>query len=225
MLTFESSKILAGIGSILYGIPVIGVLLFLLGMQGLSEHYKDRHIYNDLSFSAVLLIISSILSLIGLHVLGILIGLVPTIWILISFILLIAVAIPCFIISFILALLAVPYIKNCFRALAERSGEPLFNTASTLIWIGAILTIIGIGFFFIWLGFIIAAIGFFTIIKAAPTSSTYSYTPQHSTYNYTTPPPNTQQPPTASSKSTFCPNCGAPVIPNATFCTNCGKQI
>jgi uncharacterized membrane protein len=224
MSTFESSKILIGIGSILYGIPIIGILLFLLGMQGLSEHYKDRHIYNDLSFSAVLLIISSILSLIGLHVLGILIGLIPTIWVLIGLILSIAVAIPCFIISFILALLAVPYIKNCFRALAERSGEPLFNTASTLIWIGAILTIIGIGFFFIWLGFIIAAIGSFTI-KVAPTSSTYSYTPQHSTYDYTTLPPNTQQPPTTGSKHTFCPNCGVPVVPNAIFCTNCGKQI
>lgn len=216
MTTFDSSKILAGIGSILYG-TIIGIILVLIGMKGLSEHYKDNRIYDGLVTGTILLIISSILAGAGLGVLyaGILTT-AATFGLGIGFgILGVIGAIVCFIIGFILALLAVKYFRNCFHALAERSGENLFNTAGTLIWVGAILTIIGVGFFLIWIGFIIAAIGFFTL-KTPSNTPTYTYTQ-----------PTTQPPPTASAdtKSNFCPNCGTPVPPETTFCAHCGKQI
>jgi uncharacterized membrane protein len=210
MATFESSKILAGIGSLLYGVPIIGVVLMFIGMKGLSEHYKDNRIFDGLITGAVLLIISSILSLIGLSALWT--G-VATIWFGVGFIVIIG-ALVCFVISFILALLAVRYVRNCFHALADRSGENLFRTAGTLIWIGAILSIIGVGYILIWIGFIIAAVGFFTL-KDNQSTPTYGYTQ----------PPNTQPPPTTSAKANFCPNCGTSVAPEATFCSNCGKQI
>ncbi|MDR2719372.1 MAG: DUF996 domain-containing protein [Nitrososphaerota archaeon] len=224
MTTFESSKILAGIGSILYG-TIIGIIFVLIGMKGLSEHYNDRRIYDGLVTGAILLIISSILATVGISVLyagifataatyGMAVGLG---------ILGVIGCIVCFIVGVILALLAVRHVRNCFHALAERSGENLFNTAGTLIWIGAILIIIGVGFFLIWIGFIIAAVGFFTL-KSTPTQPTYNYTP---------PPPNSQPPPTqpyqaapaSNIKANFCPNCGTTVAPEATFCTQCGKQI
>jgi uncharacterized membrane protein len=210
-MTIESSKTMAGIGSILFG-SIIGIILVIIGMKGISEHYKDNRIYDGLVKGAIFLIISSILSLAGISFLwtGI-----ATIWLGIGLVSLLA-SIPCLIIGFILALLAIKYVKDCFHALAERSGENLFNTAGTLIWIGAILTIIGIGFFLIWIGFIIAAIGFFTL-KTAPSTPSYGYTP---------PPPNAQSYQTASNvKSNFCPNCGTPISPEATFCAHCGKQI
>jgi hypothetical protein len=122
--------------------------------------------------------------------------------------------------------LAVRYIKNCFHALADRSGKNLFHTAGTLIWVGAILTIIGVGFFLIWIGFIIAAVGFFTLDEKPVGAGNFLAPPP--TYGYTQQQPNTQpttSPPPAGTKANFCPNCGASVAPNATFCANCGKQI
>ncbi|MCL2643132.1 MAG: DUF996 domain-containing protein [Candidatus Bathyarchaeota archaeon] len=225
-MTIGSNKILAGIGSLLYGVPIIGLVLIMIGMKGLSEHYREPRIYDGLVTGVILLIISSILSIIGMTAIysgmaglalaafslgmmsgaGIGAGIIG-----------IAGGIVCFIVCFILALLAIRHVRNCLNALAERSGENLFRTAGTLIWVGAILTIIGIGALLIWIGFIIAAIGFFTL-KETPLPPTYGYTP---------PPSNTQSPspPTASFKSNFCPNCGTAVAPEATFCAHCGKQI
>jgi len=213
MTDFDTSKILAGIGSLLYGAPIIGLILVLIGMKGLSEHYKDKRIYDGLVTGIILFIISSIL------VFGGVITLYSTILVMFSGLVLLTIlgAGICFIIGFIFALLAVKYIKNCLHALAERSGQNLFRTAGTLIWFGAILTIIGIGAILIWVGFIIAAIGFFTLKDN-----------QQPTYGYTPPPPNTQQPyqtETSNVKANFCPNCGTPVALDATFCAHCGKQI
>ena len=53
MSSLESSKNLAGIGTILLilsFIPVVGIvgiILLLIGMKGLSEYYKDDSIYRN----------------------------------------------------------------------------------------------------------------------------------------------------------------------------------
>ncbi|MCL2477175.1 DUF996 domain-containing protein [Candidatus Bathycorpusculum sp.] len=245
MGTFGTSKILAGIGSLLYG-TIIGIILVLIGMKDLSEHYKDKRIYDGLVKGVILLIVGTILPIAGgitlfFSILGTSLNSsyssgyyggydsYGTNAIAAGVIGLVAVVIICFIIAFILDLLAVRYIKNCFHALAERSNNNLFHTAATLIWVGAILAIIGIGFFLIWIGFIIAAIGFFTLDeKTVGTGNTSATPPPGYTqpYSYTTQQqPNTQPTTTAGAKANFCPNCGAAVKPNATFCANCGKQI
>ncbi|MDR0460248.1 MAG: DUF996 domain-containing protein [Nitrososphaerota archaeon] len=249
MVSFSSNKILAGIGSILYG-SIIGIILVLIGMKGISEHYQDRRIYSGLIMGSVLLIIGTILhvagglallfSVLGVSLIGSSVydgyggysggfydGTAGA-----SILLLIGVVVICFIVGFILDLLAVRCIKNCFHALSDRSGNNLFHTAGTLIWIGAILTIIGIGFFLIWIGFIVAAVGFFTLDEKPAVTGNYAappygYNTSSPSYGYTPPPQQTQQPSTStgSSKANFCPNCGAPVKSGATFCANCGKQI
>ncbi|MDR1992154.1 MAG: DUF996 domain-containing protein [Nitrososphaerota archaeon] len=244
MTTFGTNKILAGIGSIIYG-SIVGIILVLIGMKGLSEHYKDKRIYDGLVKGTILLIVGTILPIAGgitllFSVLGG-IGLSGAYGgyygdygdygmgaITAGVMMAIVGVIICFIVSFILDLLAVRYIKNCFHALAERSGKHLFHTAATLIWVGAILTIIGFGFFLIWIGFIIAAIGFFTLDETPIGAGNFStpppqgYTPQ---YGYAPQQSNTQSSPAPGAKANFCPNCGTPVTPNATFCANCGKQI
>jgi len=246
MGTFGTSKILAGIGSLLYG-TIIGIILVLIGMKDLSEHYKDKRIYDGLVKGVILLIIGSILPIVGgitlfFSVLSTSLNSsyssgyyggydsYGTSAIAASIIGLIAVVIVCFIVAFILDLLAVRYIKNCFHTLAERSNTPLFHTAATLMWVGAILAIIGIGFFLIWVGFIVAAIGFFTLDEKTVGTGNNSATPPQSytqPHGYTAQQPNTQPPPSTATgaKANFCPNCGASVRPNATFCANCGKQI
>ena len=201
------SKTLAGIGSILFG-GIIGIILFIIGMKGLSEHYKDKRIYDGLVNAAIFFIIGTILSASGFVLC---IGIITAI-----------IGIPLLIIGFIFELLAAKYVKKALQVLAERSGEHLFETAGTLIWIGAWLAIIFVGVILIWIGFIIAAIGFFTL-KEPQSGAPGTYQAPPPAYGYT--PPPTAQPPTADAKSNFCPNCGTPVAPNATFCAHCGKQI
>jgi len=203
MSDFNSSKTLAGIGSLLVGF-IIGIILFLIGMKGVSEYYKDERMYKGLVTAVIYLIIGFILSLVGIATVIILIG------------------IPLIIVGFIFELLAARHIRDSLRVLSERSGEHLFETAGTIIWYGAILAIVGIGIFLMCIGFIIAAIGFFTL-KETQSGASGTYQTPPPAYGYT--PPPTTQPPTADAKSNFCPNCGTPVAPNATFCSHCGKQI
>jgi hypothetical protein len=125
----------------------------------------------------------------------------------------IALTIVILIVAFIFYVLMAMNFRRAFNTLAQRSGENMFRTAGTLLWWGAILTIIFVGIILVWIAWLILAIAFFSM-KLAPTQA---YTPP-----YQAPPP----PPSGTAAATrYCPNCGAPVDANATFCPNCGKPL
>ena len=122
-------------------------------------------------------------------------------------------------IVFIFYVIAARYLRRAFSLLAEKSGEHSFSTAGNLLWYGALLTIVfGIGLILIFIAWIFATIGFFAIKSPG---QQYAYTPPP---QVTPPPPTTTTPPQMQA-TLYCPNCGAPVDPNATFCPNCGKQL
>jgi uncharacterized membrane protein len=215
MSSLDSNKNLAGIGSILLLFPyvsIVGIILVYIGLKGLSEYYKDESIYHDalrgfifliiaavaIAVAVPILIFSGAFSVFALGPFGIGIGII-------SAILLIVVV-------FIFYLLAAMNLRKAFNTLAQKSGEHTFETAGTLLFIGAILTIVLVGFVLIFLAWIIATIAFFSI-KVPPQQ--YSQQP----YGYV--PPPIQQP---TQTSRFCPNCGAPQDANSTFCSHCGKQ-
>ncbi len=220
MSDVESSKTLAGIGSILLFLSfiplvgLIGIIMILIGLKGLAEHYKDDSIYRNairgvlfgiigiiaVSVGVVAAIVGGFFSVFTLGAAGIIGGILTLILILV--------------VAFVFYLLMAMYFKRAFDSLAERSGEQLFHTAGTLLFIGAILTIVGIGLFLIFIAWIIATVGFFSM-KVTPTQQ-YSQQP----YGYSPPPP-----PTVLQATRYCPNCGAPVDANATFCPHCGKQL
>ena len=212
MSDVESNKNLAGIGSLLLMFPVlsiVGIILLYVGIKGLSEYYKDESIIRDavrgfifLIIAAVaiavalpLIIISGMFSAFTLGPLGVGFGLL-------AFILAIVLV-------FIFYVLAAMSLRKSFNSLAQKSGEHMFETAGTLLFIGAILTIVLVGFLLIFIAWIMATIAFFSI-----------KVPQQS-YGYT--PPQTASPTMQATR--FCPNCGAPVDQNATFCPHCGKQL
>lgn len=222
--TFESSKLLAAIGSLLMFlgfipnvggiISIVGIVLLLIGLKGLSEYYRDSSIYQN-AFKGL---IFGAIAFIALAVGGITIG-VTAIFSLglggiiggIFLILLLLVVV------FIFMLLMALNFRKALYALADRSGEHLFHTAGTLLFIGAALTIVFfIGLIFVFIAFILTTIAFF-MLKSGASVPSYSYTP-----------PPTAQPPPASTASTgtqYCPHCGAPVAQGAAFCSHCGKQI
>ncbi len=212
MSSLESNKTLAGIGSILLMFPflsIVGIILVFVGMKGLSEYYKDDRIYHDALRGLVFLIIAAIALavMVPVFILGgafsiFVLGPLGVGFGLIAFFLLIVVV-------FIFYLLAAMNLRKAFNALAEKSGEHMFETAGMLLFFGAILTIILVGFVLIFLAWVFATIAFFSIkVPSEP----YSYAP-----------PQAAAPTMQATR--FCPNCGAPQDPNTTFCPHCGKQL
>jgi uncharacterized membrane protein len=215
---------LCAIGALLLFIPVVpgigivGIILLLIGMKGVSDFYKDPVIYSD-AFKGVIFGIIGIIALSVLWVVGIFGGMLLGAFTLgigaaIGAIALIAISL---VVAFVFYLLMALNFRKAFNALEQRSGQHLFHTAGTLLWIGAILTIIIVGAFLVWIAWLIAAIAFFSMNFGTPQQS-YQQQP----YGYQAPPP---PPAPSASAGRFCPNCGAPVDRNATFCPNCGKQL
>ncbi|MDR2719652.1 MAG: DUF996 domain-containing protein [Nitrososphaerota archaeon] len=210
----ESNKTFAGIGSILLCVPfanIVGIFLVLRSMKELSEHYKVSLIFDD--FLKRGLFCSALSSIFGVLTLLSTDGSGPEFLVL-------------SIIPFIIFALLGAYLMigtKAFYALAERSNTPLFNTAGKLIRIGAVLSIIIIGLFVMYVGFIIAALGFFSL-KSGTTSRAYGSAPPPPAYGSAPPPPVQQPPPTTSSKANFCSKCGARLESGNAFCSNCGKQ-
>ncbi len=206
-MSVESNKNLAGIGSILLIFPfisIIGIILVFIGMKGLSENYKEPGIYQNALWGLIFGIIASIAFAAGIII-------AVTIGIFTFGIGTLVIGLGTLAVVFIFYVMMATYFKRAFSLLAQKTGEQSFETAGTLLWIGAILTIVFVGFFLIFLAWIFATIGFFSI-KTPSQATSYSQP-----YQATTPPP--------TQLTRYCPNCGAPVQPNATFCPNCGKQL
>jgi len=218
MADLESSKNLAGIGSLLLIFPIVsivGIILLLIGMKGLSDYYKEPSIYQNALWGVIFGIIALIAIAAAVPILAIS-GLFSFFAIGFGLLTLLLVLV----IVFVFYLIAAMYFRRAFNALAQKSGEHMFETAGLLLLIGAILTIIFfIGLVLILVAWILATIAFFSIkVPSQP----YAYTPA--------PPPtspvSTIAPPTQATQATrYCPNCGAPVEPNTAFCPHCGKQL
>ena len=200
--------------SFLPGVGIIGIILLLIGMKGLSEYYRDesiyRHALRGLMFGIIGIIAVSAFSLIiflgGLAA-------VPFVGpaVVIGSILLIIVIL---VVAFVFYLLMAMNFRRAFDILAVRSGEQNFRTAGTLLFWGAVLTIIAVGLVLIWIAWIILAIAFFSM----------RLTPAQPTQPYSYPPPPTTSPSTTQA-TRYCPNCGQPVSATDTFCPHCGKPL
>ncbi len=217
--SLESSKILAGIGTILLifsAVPVvgiIGIILLAIGLKGLSDYYRDENIFRAAVWGTIFGIIAIIA--LSLGVFGSIISSVVTsvatgsgLGAVLGIFAFIAVLLVTFV---FFILMAINY-RRCLNALADRSGEHLFRTAGTLLFWGAILTIFLVGILLIFIAWLIAAIAFFSI---RTTQQPPAYAP----------PPTTSTQPPVMQGTRYCPNCGAPVDINAAFCPHCGKQL
>ncbi len=200
-VSLEYSKTLAGEGSILlllglvpYAGPIlgiIGVILLLRGLKELSNYYQDEEIYKN-SLTGVKFYIIALIAA-GVAIAAIIIGVgsatgfkfstnfVPTVGFGIGLVAFIAGLI----VAVVFYILAARHLSRTFNTLAQKSGEASFTTAGNLLRWGAWLTILfGIGLILIFIAWIFATIGFFTMKTQQP----QSYNPQQ--YAYT--PPSTQ---------------------------------
>jgi uncharacterized membrane protein len=215
----ETSKTLAAIGALLLFLPVIpgigivGLILLFIGLKGLSNYYQDQSIYQN-AFRGLIYGIIGVIAVSVVTGLGIFGGMFSAAMIGFGAVIVAVITIIlALVIAFIFYLLMAINFRRAFDALEQRSGEHQFHTAGTLMYYGALLTIILVGVFLVWIAWLFAALAFFAI-KLAPTQ------PAQQQYGYAPPPP-----PTAQTATKYCPNCGAPVQPGTTFCPNCGKQL
>jgi uncharacterized membrane protein len=228
---FQYSKTLAMEGSILiilglvpyvgWVLGILGVILLLRSMKEFANYYQDNTIYQN-SLTGVKYYIVALIAL-AVSGAGFVVGFVFNGFAnngsLASFgvgnAVGIAVGAAFLIVAFVFYVLAATHLRKTFASLAQKTGEHSFETAGTLLWVGSFLTIIGIGVLLIFIAWIFAVVGFFTMRNPQQ----QPYTPEP--YGNTSP---STQPSTVQSQ-TYCSNCGAPLKPQSAFCPNCGKKV
>jgi uncharacterized membrane protein len=170
-MSLESGKNLAGIGSIFLVIPVpflsiIGIIMVLVGMKNLSKAYNDESIWKNTLYAVIFGIIGIVASgvtLVSLFFGGIFAGAAVGLEDATGLVGLIAGLIIFLVVAFIFYLLEAIYIRRAFDTLANKSGVGLFRTGGMLLLIGAILTIVLVGLFLIFIAWILILVAFFQI--------------------------------------------------------------
>lgn len=195
-MTFETSKTLSAVGSLLLVIgflgalvpyagllSLIGLILVLIGLKGLANFYNEQGIFNNTLYAIIIGVVGAVVAVAYVAIsavtaladLGIDLATMEdwanigpelsTIFTDISdfsaiFNLLSALLVG-LIIIFVVAIIAMYFLRKSMNELSAKSGVGLFGTAGLLMLIGAVLTIVGIGVILIWIGLILATVAFF----------------------------------------------------------------
>jgi uncharacterized membrane protein len=194
----------------------IGYVLFLVSMHGLSKVYSDLKIFKNSLYGFMASVAGAIVFTVSLYVFLVPIleqlttyttrpGTVPPVSVIIEFL---QVMVLIWIGGSILAVINGFFYRRAFNALAEKSGEANFRTAGLLMMLGGALTIVVVGGLIFFIGWIIAAVGFFSL-KPKPTQAYM--------------PPSQKTPAQAITRR--CPYCGAENSPDTAYCAICGNKL
>jgi uncharacterized membrane protein len=200
-MTLQSNKTLGGVGALLMVISpflvsgftllvgLVGLILVLIAVKGLSDHYKEASIFNNSLYGVILSIVGGVVFVAALfvtalsfftNVLGIELSTAfsdPTAFsnidwaeaiVFDNLMAHVAALVGSLLMLFIFVVVAAIFYRKSLTTLAEKTGVGLFGTAGLLLLIGAVLTIIAIGFLLIWIALILLTAAFFKI-RAEPT--------------------------------------------------------
>jgi uncharacterized membrane protein len=209
-VSLESNKTLGGVGAILLAIPflnLIGIILVLIAMKGMTDYYKDEDIFRNalygfiFGFVGVVALIAVILMLVlGFATISPVVTPSPATASFVG----VSLFLIAFIILYVFSLIGAIFYKKSLDALSNNSGERMFNTAGLILLIGAAIPLVGeILKFVAW---ILVAVGFFSI-------------------NVSTQLPTPTPTMSASDEKRFCRYCGAQIQSDAAFCPKCGKKV
>jgi len=193
-MTLESDKTLGGVGALLVVIgflgffasgyvailALIGIIITLIALKGMADHYNEAGIFNNALYGVITLIIGVVAFIATLAVV-ILMALssinidwtnpaaiqayfmdFTNIWNIIG------AAIGALVVLFVFTIVSAIFFRKSLTSLSAKSREKIFETAGLLWLIGAVLTIILIGFVLIGIAWILIAVGFFSIKPTAP---------------------------------------------------------
>ena len=199
-MTLQSNKTLGGVGALLMVISpflvsgftllvgLVGLILVLIAVKGLSDHYNEPSIFNNSLYGVILSIVGVVVFVAALfvvaisfftNVLGIDLSTAfsdPTAFtnidwteaiILDNLLDHVAALVGSLVVLFVFVVVAAIFYRKSLTTLAEKTGVGLFGTAGLLLLIGAVLTIIAIGLLLIWIALILVTAAFFQI-RAEP---------------------------------------------------------
>ena len=200
-MTLQSNKTLGGVGALLMVISpflvsgftllvgLVGLILVLIAVKGLSDHYKEASIFNNSLYGVISSIVGGVVFVAALfvtalsffiNVLGIELSTAfsdPTAFSKIDWAEVIVwenfwphvgALLGSLVTLFIFVVVAAIFYRKSLTTLAEKTGVGRFGTAGLLLLIGAVLIIIFIGFLLIWVALILLTVAFFQI-RAEPT--------------------------------------------------------
>lgn len=184
----ETSRLLGIIGSLLVILGVVptvgglfmlvGIIFVLIALKGYADFYKDGSIFSNTLYTILLSIVGLVVftgiffygAMEFLSSLGITNIMELNSWqaidwqnaITMSNILpFVGAIVVGLVILFAFLVIASLFFKKSMNALSKKSGVNLFHTTGTVFLVGAILTIIIIGFIIIWVSFILLMIAFY----------------------------------------------------------------
>ena len=197
-MTLETNKTLGGVGALLMVISpfsgfvagtfgsilgLVGLILVLISMKGLADHYNEGGIFNNALYGVILTIVGGVIfvAAIVLGAVGLLSELsldlatlstdpsaisavdwqgiinFSNIW---DYLVIILASL---VILFVFVVIAAIFYRKSLNSLAQKTGVGLFGTTGLILLIGAVLTIIVVGFLLLWVAMILLTVAFFSI--------------------------------------------------------------
>ncbi len=212
MAALSQAKMLGGIGAILIFIPfvsVVGYILIIVAVRDISNDLQDKTIFSNIVIAAATGIVGAFAGAIVI-VAGV-IGSGATFGI--SGIIGVGVGL---LIAWIALVVSAVFLRRAYKTMAQRLGVGTFGTAATLYFVGAILTIVLVGFILLFIAEIVQAVAYFSIPDQPPMQGA-GVSPGAAA----APPPSM---PPQGDATKFCTNCGTRISPSATFCYSCGAK-
>ena len=187
-MELQTSRLLGIIGALLMVLTIIpsigglflivGIILVLIAIKGYADTYKDGNIFQHTLYTIVFEIIGLVvfvgvifygamdfLSSLGITSFTELQFLQTIDWQkmitpsnILPFVGAIALGL---VILFAFTVIASLYFKKAMKALSAKTNVKLFHTTGTVFFVGALLTIILIGFIVLWVAFILLMISFY----------------------------------------------------------------
>jgi uncharacterized membrane protein len=162
-------------------ISLVGAILVLVALKGFADYYKESRIFNNALYGIIVAVVGAVVFIailltsavalfaaLGLDITNIQdwTSLSQIDWQSIDLNLIFrfaGVVLLALIVLFIVLLVVAIFLRRSLRLMATKTNVGLFGTTGLLILIGAVLTIIAIGFLLIWIALLLLAIAFFSI--------------------------------------------------------------
>ena len=212
MSKLGDAKTLGGVGSILILLPVaniVGYILVLIATKYVSDELGDRTVFDNMLYA----VITGIVGAVAIAFIVITGAIFSTFSFTVSAIAGVIVGLA---VAWIALIISSIFIRRAYDTMASRLNVGMFRTAGLLYFIGAILTIVGVGLIVLFVGIILQIVAFFSIPDSVPGTQVQSMGGMG-------PQPTGGMPAQAGTR--FCPNCGTQLAATATYCTKCGAKL
>ena len=195
----SDAKLLGGIGSILEIIPflsIVGYVLVLISIKFVSDEVHDGTIFSDMVIAVVAGIVgvaAGAFMLVFSGILGVFTAGVSALFGVLTVLVIVWIAL----------LVSSIFVRRAYNNIAAKLNIGTFRTAGTLYFLGALLTIVLVGFLILFVAYIVQIVAFFSIQEGQP-----------AVQGATAPQPETK----------YCASCGTQMAAAAAYCPKCGAK-